>query len=102
MLPELDENGLLRNPDTWNESVAHELAALEGLGELTTDHWKIIHSLREYYTRYGVAPPMHQICRAHGRDWQWAHDLFHTCLGAWRVAGLPDPGEEARSYLSDM
>ena len=102
MLPELDENGLLREPGAWSETVARELAALEGLGELSADHWKIIHALREYYNRYGVAPAMNQICRVHGRDWQWAHDLFHTCLGAWRVAGLPDPGEEARSYLSDM
>ena len=102
MLPKLDENGLLRNPDTWNESVARELATLDGLGELTADHWKIIHSLREYYICYSIAPPMHQICRAHGHDWQWGHDLFHTCLVAWRVAGLPDPGEEAKSYLSDM
>jgi len=27
---------------------------------------------------------------------------FTTCLGAWRVAGLPNPGEEAKSYLNDM
>ncbi len=102
MLPEIDENGLLKDPQRWNESVARELAVRDGIGELTADHWKIIHGLREYYAKFGVAPAMNQICRAHGQDWHWAHDLFHTCLGAWRVAGLPDPGEEAKSYLSDM
>jgi tRNA 2-thiouridine synthesizing protein E len=25
--------------------------------------------------------------------------LFGGCLSLWRVAGLPDPGEEARAYL---
>jgi tRNA 2-thiouridine synthesizing protein E len=30
------------------------------------------------------------------------NDLFGYCLVAWRVAGLPNPGEEARSYLGSM
>ena len=25
--------------------------------------------------------------------------LFHSQREAWRVAGLPDPGEEARAYM---
>lgn len=102
MLPELDDNGLLVNSDAWSESVAQELATLDGIGKLTEDHWRIILALRDYYARFGVAPAMSQICHAQGREWHWAHDLFHTCLGAWRVAGLPDPGEEAKSYLSAM
>lgn len=102
MLPEVDESGLLIDSGAWNESVARELAASDGITELTEDHWKIIRALREHYAKFGVAPAMHQICRAQGHDWQWAHELFHTCLGAWRIAGLPDPGEEAKSYLSDM
>jgi len=28
------------------------------------------------------------------------HMLFPSCLAAWRIAGLPDPGEEAKAYLS--
>jgi len=102
MLPDLDEYGLLRNPAAWNESVAREIAALEGIGELTDDHWVIIRALREHYAKFGVAPAISQVCHAHGRDWQWVHELFHTCLNAWRIAGLPDPGEEAKSYLSAM
>lgn len=102
MLPKLDENGLLMNPGAWNESVARELALREGLGALTADHWQIIHSLRDHYVRFNAVSAMNLVCRAHGRDWHWAHELFPTCLGAWRIAGLPDPGEEAKSYLSGM
>ncbi len=102
MLPELDENGLLKDPATWTESVARELAARDGIDELTADHWKIIHALREYYAKFGVAPAISQVCHDEGHDWHWAHDLFHTCLNAWRISGLPDPGEEAKSYLSGM
>jgi len=25
--------------------------------------------------------------------------LFHGTREAWRIAGLPDPGEEARAYM---
>lgn len=100
-LPELDEDGLLRDPESWNETVAQAIAAREGLGVLTDAHWKIIHSLRAHYARFHVAPAMLQICNMHGQDKFWVHDLFQTCLNAWRVAGLPNPGEEAKTYLSD-
>lgn len=98
----LDEYGMLNNPDDWNEDLAVMIASIHGIGKLTAEHWKIIHALREHYARFGVAPAMHNICRTYGHKSNWAHDLFHTCLNAWRVAGLPDPGEEAKSYLSDM
>lgn len=97
-----DEYGLLRNPDTWDESVAREIAAQLGLPELTDSHWKVIYALRDHYAEFGVAPPVTNICRAEGKHWSWVHDLFDSCLNAWRVAGLPNPGEEAKSYMSDM
>lgn len=97
---EFDEDGLLRNAAEWNQALAQVIAAREGLGALTDAHWKVIFSLREHYTRFQVAPAMVQICHLHGQDKFWVHDLFHTCLNAWRVAGLPNPGEEAKTYLS--
>ncbi len=97
-----DESGLLKDPAQWNETLAAEIARLDGIGRLTDEHWEVIRSLREHYARFGVAPAMSHICRSHGKDKQWIHDLFHSCLGAWRVAGLPDPGEEAKTYLSGM
>ncbi|WP_126452950.1 TusE/DsrC/DsvC family sulfur relay protein [Sulfuriflexus mobilis] len=101
-VPTLDEYGLLRNPDTWDESVAWGIAAQLGIHALTDSHWKVIYALREHYAEFGVAPPMKNICRAEGKPWSWVHELFDSCLNAWRVAGLPNPGEEAKSYLSDM
>jgi TusE/DsrC/DsvC family sulfur relay protein len=100
--PLFDEDGLLINPEAWSEALAREIARRYDLGELTAEHWEVIHALREHYARRGVAPAMSQVCRASHKDRQWVHDLFQTCLNAWRVAGLPNPGEEAKSYLSDM
>jgi tRNA 2-thiouridine synthesizing protein E len=100
-LTQFDEDGLLLDPSDWSETLAQEIAYRCGVGLLTDEHWKVIRALREHYARHGVAPAMHGVCRRHGKDRHWVHDLFHTCLDAWRVAGLPNPGEEAKTYLSD-
>ena len=99
---EFDDDGLLKDPAQWSEAVAVEIARREGIGSLNGEHWEVIRSLRDHYTKFGVAPAMAQVCRNHGKGKNWVHDLFHTCLNAWRVAGLPNPGEEAKAYLNDM
>jgi TusE/DsrC/DsvC family sulfur relay protein len=99
---ELDEDGMLIDPAAWNKSVARAMARELGIGELNEDHWQIIAALRDHYAQNHVATAITTILRSHGKDWEWIHDLFQTSLNAWRVAGLPNPGEEAKSYLSDM
>lgn len=98
---ELDEDGLLKDPNAWSEAPAREIARRNGIEPLTAEHWMVIGALREHYAKYGVAPAMHHVCRSHGKGPFWVHDLFGTCLNAWRVAGLPNPGEEAKTYLRD-
>ncbi|MCW8900777.1 MAG: TusE/DsrC/DsvC family sulfur relay protein [Gammaproteobacteria bacterium] len=100
--PLLDEDGLILYPEQWNESMAIEIAHLLGIKELSPDHWLVINTLREYYFEFGVAPAMINVCHTHHKNDLWVHDLFATCLNAWRVAGLPNPGEEAKSYLNNM
>lgn len=100
--PQFDRDGLLKDPATWSEGVAVKIAARMGVAELTDTHWKIILSLRAHYKRFGVPPAPSQICLEHGLDKNCAHDLFHSALAAWKVAGLPNPGEEAKEYLNDM
>ena len=102
VFPELDEDGLLLNPEQWNESVAIELAHSLGIKDMSSDHWLVVNTLREYYLDFGTAPAMSHVCYMHDKSHLWVHELFSTCLNAWRVAGLPNPGEEAKSYLSGM
>ena len=97
-----DEDGLMLDPAQWNETVAREIALRDGIGPLTDEHWEVIRLLREHYAKFGAAPAMSHVCRRHGKDRHWIHELFHSCLGAWRIAGLPNPGEEAKAYLSDV
>ena len=101
-LPATDEDGLLIHATDWSEDVAREMARQSGIQELSPEHWRVIYALRDYFVKFGVAPAMSSVCRSHGIDGHCVHDLFSTCLNAWRIAGLPNPGEEAKSYLSDM
>ena len=101
-LPDLDEHGLLIDPQQWNEAVAQLLAAEKGISVLTDAHWAIIHALREHYAKFEFPPAMSHLCRKQGMSINCAHELFYTCLTAWQVSGLPNPGEEAKSYLSAM
>ena len=103
LTPELfDETGLVRDFTSWTESLGEALAQDAGIGPLSEAHWKIIRAMREHYAKLGVAPAMHRVCHDAGIERQQVNDLFGYCLVAWRVAGLPNPGEEGKAYLSGM
>ncbi|NHZ69658.1 MAG: sulfurtransferase TusE [Thermotogales bacterium] len=88
------------DPDLWNEDIARAIARRDGFAGLTRDHWTIIHALREHYHRFGAAPPaFRHICNEHHLGKYCVESLFHSEREAWRIAGLPDPGEEAKSYM---
>lgn len=85
--------------EPWCEDLAKRLAKGHGLERLTPAHWCVIQSLREHFIQYGAMPPMRAVCDHNRLEPHCVNDLFHDPETAWRIAGLPDPGEEARSYL---
>lgn len=95
-----DEDGFLVDPATWTREAARQIAAADGVGRLTPDHWAIIFDLRERYLKSGSLPVMSHICRVHHLKRGAVNELFGGCRRAWRVAGLPNPGEEAKTYMS--
>ncbi len=97
-----DDDGLIRDFNLWSESLAEAMAEEAGIAPLTEQHWKIIRAMRDHYARLGAAPAMHRVCHDAGVERRLVNDLFGYCLVAWRVAGLPNPGEEAKAYLSGM
>jgi tRNA 2-thiouridine synthesizing protein E len=56
--------------------------------------------VRDKFFRLGALPNMRRICRETALSRAEIYDLFGGCLSAWRIAGLPNPGEEAQTYLS--
>jgi tRNA 2-thiouridine synthesizing protein E len=96
----LDREGFFCDPETWTEALAREIARNDGVPELTPDHWAIIHALREHYHRFGTAPPaFSHLCNEHHLEKHCIENLFRSEREAWRIAGLPDPGEEAKAYM---
>jgi tRNA 2-thiouridine synthesizing protein E len=96
----LDADGFLSDPEIWNDDLAKVIARNDGLPELTPDHWAIIHALREHYQRFGKAPPaFSHLCKEHDLGKHCVENLFRSEREAWRIAGLPNPGEEAKTYM---
>ncbi|MEZ5660869.1 MAG: TusE/DsrC/DsvC family sulfur relay protein [Burkholderiaceae bacterium] len=50
---QVDEQGFLIDPDTWDEDIAREMAHRLGL-VLTDDHWAVITFMRDYLAEHGL------------------------------------------------
>ncbi len=90
---EVDGNGFLTKPETWDEEVANLIAKHDGITELTDKHWAVINVIRNNYEEKGMAPMIRQICKATGLKLREIYELFPLgpARGACRVAGLPKP-----------
>lgn len=94
-----DHKGFLLDWQQWDESIAVQVAAAEGVN-LTDDHWEILSLLREYYETYGASPANRALVNfvkkklgpAKGNS-IYLLSLFPTSparIGS-RIAGLPKP-----------
>jgi tRNA 2-thiouridine synthesizing protein E len=95
-----DDDGFLAEPGCWTPELARALAREAGIPELTPRHWEVIDFVRQRYFSLGSLPVMRLVCRAAGLDPNSAHHLFRSCRSMWRIAGLPNPGEEAKAYMN--
>jgi TusE/DsrC/DsvC family sulfur relay protein len=96
----MDKDGFLIDPELWTESMACLITAMDGRGTLEPDHWRVLYFLREHYLSLGTLPPVSHLCRALGMPKHQVKQLFGSCRGAWRTAGLPNPGAEALAYMA--
>ncbi len=99
MTLDFDQDGFLTDPKQWNETIAKEIAQKDGLGQLNQAHFSIIQYLREHHLKYGSLPVMKHVCRVNHLGEHCVTELFHSPREAWRVSGLPNPGEEAKTYM---
>ena len=98
--PDFDADGFLVDALDWSPAMAEALARADGIDKVGAMHWKVIHLVRERYFSLGALPVMRLVCRAAGLDPRQAHHLFSSCRSLWRIAGLPNPGEEAIAYMN--
>ena len=92
-LPARDTQGYLLDPATWTEVTARRLAAEDGIGELTPEHWRVITFLRDFHARKGAAPMIRVLVQETGLSLGRIYDLFPDgpARSACRIAGLPRP-----------
>ena len=89
----VDEDGFMEEPEQWNDDIAIALATTEGVDDMTEEHWKLVHYLREYYLKFGIAPMIRKLCKETGFPLKKVYELFPSgpAKGACKVAGLSKP-----------
>lgn len=95
----LDEEGFLIDPSDWTCAFT-EQKAREASIELNSKHWHLIDIIRDKYLRLGALPPMRSVCRAAGFEKHELKQQFGSCIKLWKIAGLPNPGEEAIAHMN--
>ena len=91
---ELDDDGYLVSYEDWNETVAHALAEREDAGELTRDRMDILKFMREYYREHKFFPILRYVCKKVDQPRDCVTEKFIEPVTAWKIAGLPNPGDE--------
>ncbi|MBL4712808.1 MAG: TusE/DsrC/DsvC family sulfur relay protein [Gammaproteobacteria bacterium] len=94
-----DDDGYLLNQHDWHKDLANQIANDEGITLLTDDHWQVIYYIRDYFNRLNSMPPPRRVCRQLGIEGHNIKSMFGSCLAAWRISGLPNPGEEAIAHM---
>ncbi|HMM47940.1 MAG TPA: TusE/DsrC/DsvC family sulfur relay protein [Thiobacillaceae bacterium] len=94
-----DLDGFLIDPQTWSENLANRIAVTDGLGQLSELQLDLLRTLREKYLSHGAVTALSHVCHITGQNADCMNHMFPSAREAWRVAGLPNPGEEAKAYL---
>jgi tRNA 2-thiouridine synthesizing protein E len=55
-----DSEGYLVNPEDWDETIAHMLAAEEQL-TLSEEYWSLLKFMRTYWTEHRIAPDVRHV-----------------------------------------
>ncbi|BCX80878.1 tRNA 2-thiouridine synthesizing protein E [Methylomarinovum caldicuralii] len=96
---ETTEEGFLVDLHDWDEAVAAQLAAAEGI-ELDAARWEIVRFVRAHYLAYGHFPNMRVFVKAVAQvlgeekgNSRYLHRLFPRgpLKYACKLAGLPKP-----------
>ena len=95
----LDNDGYLENFEDWNEKTACGIADQEGVEELSKERMEVIRFMRDYYKQFSSFPILGSVCRNVHQPHDCVNEDFVDPLKAWKIAGLPKPSEEVKSYL---
>ena len=89
----VDDEGFFADPSQWNEAMAPEIAAAEGIGELSEDHWRVVKFMRAEYEAKGAGPTVRVLGKTSGVSVKELYRLFPKgpAKVAAKIAGIPKP-----------
>jgi len=90
---EVDGEGFLADPAAWSREMAADIAAQNGIAELTDRHWAVIDYMRATYLGTGSAPSIRTLGKASGVPIKELYQLFPKGPAklAAKIAGVPKP-----------
>ena len=94
---DVTQDGFFTKPEEWSEAMAPEIAAREGVDELSDDHWHVIRFMRACYLEGSRPPSLRVASKRSGVSSKRLYELFpqRPIKKAAKIAGIPEP----RLYL---
>jgi TusE/DsrC/DsvC family sulfur relay protein len=89
----VNDEGFFESPDEWTEQMAPEIAAAEGIDELTEAHWMVIKFMRHEYAEKSTGPTVRVLGKTSGVSVKELYQLFPKgpAKVAAKIAGIPKP-----------
>ena len=90
---DLDKDGHLAHSQDWSEEIAREIAAREGIANLTDRHWTVVRFIRKVYEDSGEPPSIRRVTKESGVETKELYELFPNgpAKKAAKIAGVPKP-----------
>ena len=90
---DVDAEGFLTDPQQWNERIAEQIAADNGVPELTGRHWLVVRFMRDRYLATGTAPTIRSLGKESGVAVKELYGLFPKGPAklAAKIGGIPKP-----------
>ena len=88
-----NEEGFFTNPEQWTEAMVPELAAAEGIEDVTDQHWTVIRFMRAEFAEKGTGPTVRALGKTSGVTVKELYQLFPKGPAKIeaRIAGIPKP-----------
>jgi len=89
----VNDDGFFTDPEQWTEAMVPEMAAAEGIDELTEDHWLVLKFMRAEYFDKGTGPTVRALGKTSGVSIKQLYLLFPKgpAKMAAKLAGIPKP-----------
>jgi dissimilatory sulfite reductase related protein len=90
---EVTAEGFFEHPDQWTREMAVEMAAADGITDLTERHWTVIEFMRKEFFEKGTGPTVRVLGKTSGVSVKELYELFPKgpAKTAARIAGIPKP-----------